>query len=84
MNICLCGAQDGYPHLPECPFPYYGNDVIIMQKWVTERLVRMQALATPAFSRIEINPADFPQRKFEIHVTTICPRCGATIPKEKP
>lgn len=23
MNICMCGAQDGYPHDRFCPYPLY-------------------------------------------------------------
>jgi len=23
MNICLCGAEAGYPHDQDCPYPLY-------------------------------------------------------------
>ena len=23
MNLCLCGAKNGYPHLLDCPYPIY-------------------------------------------------------------
>ena len=25
MNICMCGAENGYPHNEFCPWPYFGN-----------------------------------------------------------
>jgi len=36
MQFCLCGAQPGYPHKPDCPFPYYGRSGQIMGKWHRE------------------------------------------------
>jgi hypothetical protein len=29
----MCGAQNGYPHAPECPYPYYGNDDAKQTHW---------------------------------------------------
>jgi len=34
MNICLCGAQAGYPHDALCPFPYYGIDEKKQAEWM--------------------------------------------------
>ncbi len=33
INICLCGTQAGYPHEKDCPFPYFGNDERMIQRW---------------------------------------------------
>jgi hypothetical protein len=37
MNFCLCGAQAGYPHAHDCPFPYFANDPKQVHKWMTWR-----------------------------------------------
>ena len=34
MNICMCGAQDGFPHDELCPFPYFGRDVKKESAWM--------------------------------------------------
>lgn len=34
MNICMCGAQDGYPHDALCPFPYFGRDAKRESAWM--------------------------------------------------
>lgn len=34
INICQCGVQDGYPHKPDCPYPYYGNNMDEIKKWL--------------------------------------------------
>ena len=34
MMICMCGVQSGgYPHHEDCPFPYYGQDELMMARW---------------------------------------------------
>ena len=34
MMICMCGVQSGgYPHHEDCPFPYYGQDPLMMARW---------------------------------------------------
>ena len=34
MNFCLCGSQSGYPHASDCPFPYYGENQDMVNKWI--------------------------------------------------
>lgn len=34
MNICMCGAEDGYPHDLHCPYPYYGRNVKLEEQWL--------------------------------------------------
>ena len=34
MNICMCGAEDGYPHDPLCPYPYFGRNVKLEENWI--------------------------------------------------
>jgi hypothetical protein len=29
----MCGAQSGYGHFVNCPFPYYGGDDNMMARW---------------------------------------------------
>ena len=33
INICLCGTEAGYPHDKYCPFPYFGGDDGMMDRW---------------------------------------------------
>lgn len=40
MQICLCGANAGYPHDEACPRPYYGWSGVEGTKWTREYLVR--------------------------------------------
>lgn len=32
-NICHCGAQAGYGHAVDCPFPLYDDDPGRVQEW---------------------------------------------------
>lgn len=34
MNLCLCGAQDGYPHYPDCPYPLFRATEAQEETWV--------------------------------------------------
>ena len=43
FQICGCGAQPGYAHLELCPFPYYGNDPKMIDKWTAEYLANEKA-----------------------------------------
>ncbi len=36
IQICGCGAQAGYPHHHQCPFPYFGTDPIKVARWDRE------------------------------------------------
>jgi len=36
MNICLCGAQAGYPHDEFCPFPLFRGTEKQERKWQAE------------------------------------------------
>lgn len=33
QSFCMCGAQPGYRHSADCPFPYYGQDKGEMDRW---------------------------------------------------
>lgn len=33
LNICLCDAEAGYLHTPECPYPLYGGTMDECQRW---------------------------------------------------
>lgn len=37
INICACGAQAGYPHRKDCPYPYFGNDPDKLKKWIADQ-----------------------------------------------
>jgi hypothetical protein len=41
---CLCGAQVGYPHKSDCPWPYYGHARAMEEKWLADRK-RLRQLA---------------------------------------
>ena len=43
FQICGCGAQPGYAHLPLCPFPYYGNDPKQIDKWTAQYIANEKA-----------------------------------------
>jgi hypothetical protein len=34
MNICMCGAQAGYPHNVNCPRPLYRGSAADEAKWL--------------------------------------------------
>lgn len=40
LNICMCGAQDGYLHHEDCPFPYFGNDTTKIAVWIKQNTDR--------------------------------------------
>lgn len=44
MNICQCGAQAGYKHADNCPFPCYTNELKRMNEWERARTLIDQAL----------------------------------------
>jgi len=37
MNICQCGAQAGYPHAEDCPWPFYGRSTEQVNQWLKAR-----------------------------------------------
>ena len=37
QQFCCCGAQPGYPHAPDCPFPYFGRDPKREDEWIVAR-----------------------------------------------
>lgn len=37
MNICMCGAQDGYPHAEDCPYPMYKGGALKESQWLDAR-----------------------------------------------
>jgi hypothetical protein len=42
INICLCGAQSGYPHDIDCPRPLYRATVRQEKDWEHERAERLK------------------------------------------
>jgi hypothetical protein len=42
INICLCGTEAGYPHDECCPFPYFGNDDGMMDRWDELRVAAIE------------------------------------------
>ncbi len=36
-QFCLCGAQAGYPHIVDCPFPYFGTLDRKIAEWGAEQ-----------------------------------------------
>lgn len=53
MNICLCGAQAGYFHKPDCPWPCYRGTDSVMGAWLVAREVRRQRLAREALEEMQ-------------------------------
>lgn len=37
LQVCLCGAQAGYPHFADCPRPLYQCSAEEEAKWCAER-----------------------------------------------
>ncbi len=76
LNICMCGAQAGYPHDPLCPYPYYGGDVkkesAWMDAWREKKIQNSQAEGSfidPDFYPYCTCPLEHPP---EIAVCGIC------------
>ena len=44
-SICMCGAEAGYPHKPECPYGLYGGATKESERWAEKRDERMLAIA---------------------------------------
>jgi len=42
-NICMCGAEDGYPHEAFCPYPYFGNNSKLESAWLDAYRARKHA-----------------------------------------
>jgi len=36
-NICMCGAQAGYMHAADCPFPLFVADPVRAETWLMAR-----------------------------------------------
>ena len=36
MNICMCGAEDGYPHADDCPRPLFRGSEEDQRRWRRE------------------------------------------------
>lgn len=34
QQFCMCGAQPGYPHDPDCPYPYFGHSESEQYRWM--------------------------------------------------
>ena len=32
-RFCCCGTQRSYPHRPNCPYPYFGNEEDEINEW---------------------------------------------------
>ena len=45
MNICVCGAQPGYWHTEDCPYPLYRGTQKQIDAWQAAREVRRLKLA---------------------------------------
>ena len=37
MNICYCGAQAGYQHKDDCPFPLFRASSEVEEKWYRDQ-----------------------------------------------
>jgi hypothetical protein len=44
MSICQCGAQSGYPHAEDCPYPYFFGDDAGVAKWEQAHKVKVFTL----------------------------------------
>lgn len=44
INICHCGAQSGYPHSPDCPYPLYRGSEAAVEAWQDARTAKREAL----------------------------------------
>ena len=45
MQVCLCGAQPGYPHAHDCPYPFYRGSDTQQDIWYSAREVARERLA---------------------------------------
>ena len=71
MNICLCSAQSGYPHLIHCPFRYYGNDPKKIDEWTDKFLKNQESVwcrncecfVHPSEMRISLSDDDITTKK---------------------
>lgn len=52
MNICLCGAQAGYFHKLDCPWPCYRGTDAVMGAWLVARGARQLRLAREALEEM--------------------------------
>jgi hypothetical protein len=39
-QICLCGAQSGYPHAQDCPYPMYWDRDDCTKRWEHARIAK--------------------------------------------
>jgi len=37
MNVCMCGAQAGFSHAGDCPYPLFRGGAASEQKWLAAR-----------------------------------------------
>ena len=47
-SICMCGAEAGYPHEPECPFKLFAGGAFMEDRWreqAGDNVIRLAALA---------------------------------------
>lgn len=56
LNICQCGAQAGYPHKPDCPWPYFGAAPTICERWKRDRAALREQLARAEAERAPESP----------------------------
>jgi len=80
MNICLCGAEAGYPHDECCPYPLYRGSSHQVIAWEMKWAVNKQA-AQPALALDAAIPC---AHRFhtEDNVDFICIDCGARTPRQ--
>ena len=71
VNICLCGAQHGYPHSVKCPFPYYGSDPKRIDEWSTAHEERIKWFVS--------QPCAHPKYEILANGDLVCIDCGENI-----
>ena len=65
FQICLCGAQPGYPHNWDCPYPLYaGKTQARVIDWETKRnQIRIEELEPENAENIYINAEEAPNHR---------------------
>lgn len=43
-NICCCGAEAGYPHASDCPYPLYRGTEAQYDRWLAARFARREGI----------------------------------------
>lgn len=47
MSICLCGAEAGYPHAPDCPYPLFRGSGQQENEWSAARQALLSGPGCP-------------------------------------